>query len=189
MRTQYYAAMSLDGFLATVDDSLDWLFPLADPQTTSYPEFIRHVGALAMGSATYEWLLGNLPPGPAGAPPSWPYPQPTWVFTRRTLPRAPGADIRFVQGDVRPVHAQMQEVAGDRNGWIVGGGELAGQFHDAGLLDEWIVQVGSVVLGRGKPWFPRTVVSPPLRLMSVHQFGPGMAELRYERPLTDGRRS
>jgi hypothetical protein len=52
-----------------------------------------------------------------------------------------------------------------------------------------IVQVGSVVLGRGKPWFPRTVVSPPLRLMSVRQFGPGMAELRYERPLTDGQRS
>jgi len=76
----------------------------------------------------------------------------------------------------------MQEAAGGRNLWIVGGGDLAGQFHDAGLLDEWIVQVGSVVLGQGKPWFPRTVVSPPLRLMSVRQFGPGLAELRYERP-------
>jgi hypothetical protein len=96
MRTQYYAAMSLDGYLATVDDSLDWLFPLADPQTTSYPEFIRNVGALAMGSATYDWLLRNLATIPDGTPSSWPYMQPTWVFSRRTLPRAPGADIRFV---------------------------------------------------------------------------------------------
>lgn len=180
MRTQYYAAMSLDGYLATVDDSLDWLFPLADPRNTSYPEFIQHVGALAMGSATYEWLLRNLPPIADGAPTSWPYAQPTWVFSRRTLPRAPGADIRFVQGDVRPVHAHMRQAAGDKNIWIVGGGDLAGQFHDAGLLDEWIVQVGSVVLGKGKPWFPRTQVSPPLRLISVRQFGPGLAELRYE---------
>ena len=41
MRTQYYTAASLDGFIATVDDSLAWLFPLGDINATSYPQFIR----------------------------------------------------------------------------------------------------------------------------------------------------
>ena len=54
MKTQYYTAASLDGFIATADDSLEWLFPLGNLQATSYPAFIRDVGALAMGSATYE---------------------------------------------------------------------------------------------------------------------------------------
>jgi hypothetical protein len=47
MRTQYYTAASLDGFIATVDDSLEWLFPLGDVIETSYPEFIKGIGALA----------------------------------------------------------------------------------------------------------------------------------------------
>jgi dihydrofolate reductase len=73
----------------------------------------------------------------------------------------------------------MRAAAGGRNIWIVGGGDLAGQFHDAGLLDEVIVQVGSVTLGKGKPLFPRRLTSPPLELMSVRQVGTGFAELRY----------
>ena len=56
MRTQYYTAASLDGFIATADDSLEWLFPLGDINETSYPQFIQDVGALAMGSATYGWM-------------------------------------------------------------------------------------------------------------------------------------
>lgn len=54
MKTQYFAAASLDGFIATEDDSLDWLFPLGDLDDSSYPAFIAEVGALAMGAATYE---------------------------------------------------------------------------------------------------------------------------------------
>ena len=85
----------------------------------------------------------------------------------------------MVRGDVRPVHAEMRNAAGSKNIWIVGGGDLAGQFYDAGLLDEIIVQVGSVTLGRGKQLFPRRVTSPPLRLVSARQMGSGFAELRY----------
>jgi len=58
-KTQYYTATSLDGFIATEDDSLEWLFTLGDVNDTSYPAFIEQVGALAMGSATYEWMLRN----------------------------------------------------------------------------------------------------------------------------------
>lgn len=180
MKTQYYTAASLDGFIATADDSLEWLFPLGDPEDTSYPGFIRDVGALAMGSATYEWLLRHVVGPEANPPQPWPYDQPAWVFSSRTLPIVPGADIRFVRGDVRPVHKEMVEAAGGRNVWIVGGGELAGQFYDHGLLDELIVQVGSVTLGAGKPLFPRAITDPPLRLTSVSAVGTTFAELRYE---------
>lgn len=180
MKTQYYTAASLDGFIATEDDSLDWLFPLGDVNETGYPQFIAEVGALAMGSATYEWMLRHAVKVEEDSDSKWPYAQPTWIFSSRDLPHVAGANIHFVRGDVRPVYEAMRAAAGGRNLWVVGGGDLAGQFHDAGLLDEIIVQVGSVTLGRGKPLFPRRLTSPPLRLVAARQIGSGFAELRYE---------
>ncbi len=181
-KTQYYTAASLDGFIATPDDSLDWLFPLGDVAETSYPAFIRDVGALAMGSATYEWMFRHVVGPDAPRPQPWPYEQPAWVFSSRTLDPVPGADVRFVRGDVRPVHSEMLAAAGGKNLWIVGGGDLAGQFYDQGLLDELFVQVGSVTLGAGKPLLPRAIVDPPLRLRAVSAVGTGFAELHYEVP-------
>lgn len=180
MKTQFYTATSLDGFIATEDDSLEWLFPLGSLEESSYPEFISEVGALAMGSSTYEWMVRNAEEVTAETGSPWPYIQPSWIFSSRELPVIAGADIRFVNGDVRDAHAEMREAAGDKNIWIVGGGDLAGQFYDADLLDELIVQIGSATLGKGKPLFPRRVLSPVLRLTSVRQMGAGMAELRYE---------
>lgn len=186
MKTVYYTATSLDGFIATEDDSLEWLFPLGDINDTGYPDFIEGVGALVMGASTYTWMLQHAAQveEEVGAP--WPYRQPTWVFTHRRLPVIENADIRFVQGDVAAVHAEMKQAAAGKNLWIVGGGDLAGQFHDAGLLDEAILQVASVTLGQGKPLFPRRAASPPWTLISVRQVGPGFAELRYQLP---GRRA
>lgn len=185
MKTQYYTASSLDGFIAGPNDSLDWLFTLGDVNETSYPEFIKDVGALAMGSSTYEWMLRHAINN-AEKPEPWPYTQPTWVFSSRTLPGVPGTDIRFVKGDVRPVHAAMVEAAAGKNVWLVGGGDLVGQFHDHGLLDEIFVQFGSVTLGAGKPLLPRRITNPPLRLVSVRAVGTGFAELHYEVPHSGG---
>ena len=133
-------------------------------------------------STTYEWILKHHCGPDAERPQPWPYQQPAWVFTSRTLPELRGADVRFVRGDVRPVHAEMVAAAGGRNVWVVGGGELAGQFYDHGLLDELIVQIASVTLGGGAPLLPRAITTPPLRLVSVTAFGSGLAELRYEVP-------
>lgn len=180
MKTQYYTATSLDGFIATEDNSIEWLFPLGDLNASSYPAFIAEVGALAMGSTTYEWMLRNKEQVIAEVGSEWPYTQPAWIFTSRGLPGIEGADIRFVKGDVRRVHEAMKAAAGDKNIWVVGGGDLAGQFYDAGLLDELILQVGSVTLGKGKPLFPRTVLSPVLNLTAVRQMGASMVEMRYE---------
>lgn len=178
-KTQYYAATSLDGFIATTDHSLDWLMQFGSLEGTSYDGFIREVGALAMGASTYEWLLRELvKPGTAEAQP-WPYTQPAWVFTSRTLPVVDGADVRFVRGDVAPVHEDMLAAANGRNLWIVGGGELAGQFLDQGLLDELIVQVMPVTLGSGLPWMPRQIVTPALKLLSATPYKGIFVEMRY----------
>lgn len=178
-KTQFYGAASLDGFLSTNDDSIDWLLQFGDV-TSSYAEFIAQVGALAMGAATYEWLLRHhVKPDSADGQP-WPYAQPTWVFTHRPRVRVPGADLRFVSGDVRPVHAAMRAAAGGKNIWLVGGGELVGQFWDHHLLDELIVQITPVTLGSGKPLLPRAIHTPPLKLVSVQALGQTFAELRYE---------
>ena len=92
----------------------------------------------------------------------------------------PGADLRFVSGDVAPVHAQMVEAAAGRNVWVVGGGDLVGQFADVGLLDDLILGVGSVFLGAGAPLLPRRITPPRLRLVSATAHGEDFATLRYE---------
>lgn len=130
MKTQYYTATSLDGFIATEKDSLDWLFPLGDLNDSSYPEFISDVGALAMGSSTYEWIVHNAEKVASEAGSAWPYTQPAWIFSSRKLPIIEGANIRFVNGDVRHAHAEMRAAAGPKNIWIVGGGDLAVFYSD-----------------------------------------------------------
>lgn len=178
MKTQYYTASSLDGYIADPQNSLDWLLQFG--MTDDYPDFIREVGALAMGSTTYEWILADLARSEDESVAGWPYEQPTWVFTTRELPAVPGADLRFVRGDVRPVYDAMGAAAAGKNIWIVGGGELAGQFYDQGLLDELIVTVAPVTLGGGAPLLPRAITSPPLRLLDVSAQGDAFAQLRYE---------
>ena len=180
MKTQYYTASSVDGFIADAHHSLDWLFQFGEGPGGDYQQFIAAVGAVAMGSSTYEWLLANEISRDPERPKPWPYAQPAWVFTSRALRRVPGADIRFVSGDVRPVHAAMVDAAKGKNIWVVGGGDLAGQFHDHGLLDEIIIYFASVTLGGGAPLLPRRIVSPPLRLVGVQSHGTAFAQLTYQ---------
>jgi dihydrofolate reductase len=123
MKTLYYTASSLDGFIADPKNSLDWLFQF-------------------------------------------------------------GANIRFVSGDVQLVHQEMVAAAGEKNIWLVGGGELVGQFYDLGLLDEIIVSIASVTLGGGAPLLPREIATPPLRLLSVKAYGEAFVQLHYEVPHT-----
>jgi dihydrofolate reductase len=179
-KTQYYTASSLDGFIADENHSLDWLFQFGEEPPGDYNTFIAAIGALAMGSSTYEWLLRNHVFPPDGEQRDWPYEQPTWVFSTREQRNVPGANIHFVQGDVAVVHREMRAQAGDRNIWIIGGGDLVGQFYDKRLLDEIIVDIASVTLGRGAPLLPRAVRTPPLKLRSVEQFKSHFARLTYD---------
>jgi len=148
MRTVYYTATTLDGFIADDEDSLAWLFVQDQDEKGpyNYEEFRAGLGAGCMGSTTYEWILEH-------EKGEWSYTLPMWVFTHRDLP--PNEGVTFVRGDVRDVHAQMTEAADGKDIWVVGGGDLAGQFADAGLLDEVITYIAPVTLGSGRPILPR----------------------------------
>jgi dihydrofolate reductase len=178
MATRYYTATTIDGFIADADNSLDWLFEVADSDDRFAP-FFAGIGAFAMGATTYEWVLEHQKL--LDQPQTW-HEQygdtPAWIFTHRDLPRIPGANLTFVSGDVRPVHAAMTEAAGGRDIWLVGGGELVGAFADAGLLDEIILGVAPVSLGAGAPVLPRRLTSSRLALTAVEQVGP-FAYLTY----------
>ncbi|KAA1379750.1 dihydrofolate reductase family protein [Aeromicrobium fastidiosum] len=182
MATIYNTATSLDGFLATTDHSLQWLFdvPGADDEEPGIADFLAGVGALAMGRSTYEWVVEH--ESLLERPDTWTAwygDRPTWVFTTRDLPVVEGADIRFTRAPVVDVHAEMVAAAGDRDVWLMGGGDLVGQFADAGLLDRVTVTIAPVTLGAGAPLLPRDIRSDRLALRSVERRGP-FAELTYD---------
>ncbi|GAA3515906.1 dihydrofolate reductase family protein [Aeromicrobium panaciterrae] len=181
MATIYYTATTLDGFLATTDNSLAWLFevPGAEEAESSIPDFMAGVGPMAMGSTTYEWVVEH--ESLLETPEKWTEwygDRPTWVFTHRDLPVVEGADIRFTRAPVSEVHAEMVDAAGDKDIWLMGGGDLVGQFADAGLLDKIIATIAPVTLGAGAPLLPRDIRSDRLTLESVTQSGQ-FAELVY----------
>ncbi|WP_431792514.1 dihydrofolate reductase family protein [Microbacterium paraoxydans] len=150
MATHYFTASSLDGFIATAEHSLDWLLSqdidLEGPM--AYPAFEKSIGALVMGASTFEWVMRH-------EEGRWTYTQPTWVLSHRDLAVPAGADVRVTSADIRDVHSAMLDSAGGKDLWVVGGGDLAGQFADAGLLDEVWVQYAPVTLGSGAPLLPR----------------------------------
>jgi dihydrofolate reductase len=172
-RVVFYTASTLNGFIADEHNSLDWLFAVdRPPPPGNYERFLASVGVLVQGSTTYEWVLAfeHL----LEEPEKWRTlygDRPTFVFTTRDLPVPEGADVRLVAGDVRPVFEQIREAAGGRDIWIVGGGDLAGQFLAAGLLDELEVALAPVTLTGGAPLLPLRVESDRLTLRSVEQQG------------------
>lgn len=167
-------------YIADEHNSLDWLFAADQPseQDDGWEQFLAGVGAMACGATTYEWVVEheNLQENPQRWNEIYPG-RPTWVFTHRDLPVLQGTDIRFVRGGVAAVHAEMAAAAGDRNVWIIGGGDLVGQFDDEGLLDEIILGVAPVTLGAGAPVLPRRI-EQRLRLEEASASG-GFALLRY----------
>lgn len=162
MATIYCTATSLDGFIADDEESLSWLFTTpghdGDPEgrygdgdSLDFDQFIPTVGAVVCGANSYAWVHRELTRD--GQDFAWPYEQPSWVVTHQDLDLPEG--VQRFSGDVRELHTQLLEAVDGKDIWIVGGGDLAGQFADAGLLDTvWIHQT-PVVLGEGKPLLPR----------------------------------
>lgn len=169
-KTQYYTATSIDGFIADQNNSLDWLFEVESKSGSQFTSFFASVGAFAMGATTYEWVLQheNVLENPQRWH-EWYSEMPCWVFTHRELPPVPTGNIKFVSGDVRPVHEEMVKAANGRNVWLVGGGDLVGAFDDAGLLDEIVLGVAPVMLGSGAPLLPRRMTSKKLRLANAER--------------------
>jgi dihydrofolate reductase len=173
--TKYYTATSIDGFIADQNNSLSWLFEVPGDDVgheERFDRFFSDVGAMAMGATTFEWVVDH--EQLLEHPEKWHgfyADTPCWVFSHRELPTFSGADLRFVQGDVTPVHRAMTEAASDKAIWIVGGGELVGQFADAGLLDEIHLNIAPVTLGAGAPLLPRRLLASTMTLVNLEQHG------------------
>lgn len=170
--TKYYVASSIDGFIADVHDRIEWLEQFGFEEFDEhYQAFLSGIGALVMGATTYEFVL---------AQGTWPYAEiPTWVVTHRALPTIEGASITFFAGDVEQLDAEVREAADDRDVWLVGGGALAAQFADRGLIDELHVTYVPVLVGSGKPLLPVAEATRPLVLSSSKTFPSGSVEHVY----------
>lgn len=170
---QCYIAASLDGYIADPDGGVEWLerFQGGDDDY-GYEEFFEQLGAIVVGASTYEQIpdLGG-----------WPYGDvPAWVFTHRDLPEWHGADVTFTSGAPASVVAHIKRAV-EGNVWLVGGADLLAQFLAARLLDELILFVVPVLLGKGIPLF-RDTGATDLELVSARARGGGLAELRYRLP-------
>lgn len=174
------AATTANGWIADAQNSLAWLFavPGADePDPSLLPQ---SAAVMVEGSTTYEWVLAES--DILAHPERWRQfhgDRPTFVFTTRRLPVPEGADIRFIRGPVATALAEIREAAGEGDVWLVGGGELVGQFFDAGALDEVALTIAPVFLDGGAPLLPRRIESDRLRLVSSTANGQ-FARLIYE---------
>jgi dihydrofolate reductase len=183
---RYYCAATLDGYIAESDDTLDWLLKYeghyegadSDAEQGGYESFYEGIGALVSGSITYEWVLEHTDGGA-----TWPYAgKPCWVLSSRDLPvpKHEDADVRIVGGQVAQLIDEMLDSAGERDLWIVGGGNVASQFADHDLLDRLEVTIVPVVLGQGKPLFDRRLPGGPMQLIAARTTSSGMVGLTYE---------
>jgi dihydrofolate reductase len=171
VRVQYFTACTLDGFIADENNSLDWLFEAPhSEEDTFWDEWFPGVGGLVMGATTYEWYVARYGLGAE----QWREfygDRPGWIFSHRELPLIPGGGLKLVEGDVRPVHAEAAGACGGKDLWLVGGGELVGQFYDADLLDEVIIGFTPVTLGKGAPVLPRRIMSTNLAIRDSKLIG------------------
>ncbi|MFP7833567.1 dihydrofolate reductase family protein [Marisediminicola sp. LYQ134] len=177
-RILYDTATTMNGYIADDTNSLSWLFAVSSDSADGLVPGDATV--LVMGSTTYEWVLdeGDILANPA----KWKEfhgDRPTFVFTTRHLPRPEGADVRFVRGPVIDVVPALRAAADDGDIWVVGGGDLAGQFADSDALDGIALSVAPVVLDGGAALLPRRIESDRLRLVSAAAHGQ-FARLVYE---------
>lgn len=165
-------ATSLNGWIADEGNSLDWLFAVEGGEQPAEGLVPSTASVLVEGSTTYQWVLAA--EDILAHPERWRNfhgDRTTFVFTTRELPKPEGADIRFVSGSVAELLPEIRRAAGGGDIWVVGGGELAGQFLDADALDEIALSVAPVALTGGAALLPRRLEADRLRLESATQVG------------------
>ena len=174
MRIAYYVAMSLDGRIAGPEHDLSFLQTLAQgPGGYGYDEFIAEIDGLVVGASSWDFMKDY----------AWTYGErPVWVLTHRDeIQAVEGADMHVFSGDVGELIAEL-EGAGLEHVWLIGGGNVVGQFLAADRLDELIVTVAPTFLGRGPALADGEFPLRRFRLVRVDRAeGEDGVQLRYER--------
>lgn len=165
-----YIATSLDGKIARDDHGLDWL-PEEHEDDYGYNALMNATDVLLMGYTTYDVCIG------LG---DWPYKgKTTYVFTSDAAKPATN-DVILTTEDPVAFTKRLKEQAG-QDIWLVGGGEINRLLHDAGLIDEYIIAIIPVVLGKGIELFPNIKREQALQLSKHKVYDSGLA-LMYYRP-------
>lgn len=146
-----YISISLDGYIAEINGGLEWLENFPNPKETDYgyQEFYEKVDTLIMGGKTYRHILDMCD--------KWPYPEKnTYIISHQPI-----------ESNKRGIHYLgenwLEEIKfiKDQKGqdiWLVGGGEIASEMLNAGLIDTMIITEFPVLLGNGIPLY-----NPPFK--------------------------
>ncbi len=158
MRVIWRTAMSMDGRIATADESLAFLDSIADQDAavSGFPEFMRSIDAIILGAGTLRWLLRGGHGWPHGDVATW------LVSHDATLEEQVGHTeklFRRAAGALEPMLEAM-EGAGYERVWLAGGGDLAGQLLALDRIDEVDVTIAPVALGAGPGLFGAAVLPP-----------------------------
>ncbi|PRO64371.1 dihydrofolate reductase family protein [Alkalicoccus urumqiensis] len=165
-----FIAVSLDGYIASEEDSLEWLFRQEQGGDTGYEAFYETIGTVVMGRRTYEWIKQEMTEG-------FPYAdKPCWVLSR-TIQHIPDAEVSR-QSPADLVNELKQSA--EKPIWIVGGGEVIRELLEADLIDRFQIAIAPVLIGRGVRLFPEGGYEHDLVLEGTRQFDE-FVELTYRR--------
>jgi len=169
-RFRLYMAISLDGFIASLDGSVHWLEPY-DPYEVGFGEFLASAGAIVMGRKSYDQMLTFGP---------WPYAgKRTIVMTRRPL--APATPDTMASAEaVTAIAAQLAAETTGGDIWIFGGSEVARAFLAAGRLDTIELSVVPILIGKGIALFGAGTLPSGLRLTRLREYPKGLVCLDYD---------
>jgi dihydrofolate reductase len=177
----YGGAVSLDGFLAGVDGSIDWLHFSKDVQQVM-TDFWKDVDTILMGRKTYEVAVAQKPrsakkPARARSTKRKEPAMRTYVFSR-TLKSTDDPGVELVAADAADFVRDLKQRPGKRI-CLMGGGELAQSLLAAGLVDEIGLNIHPILLGSGIPTFRDPGHRLKLTLAACRQIEGGCIVLNY----------
>ncbi len=161
--------MSLDGFVADRNDSVDRLYPDLEAlrNTEALQESIRTTGAVVMGRRAYA--MGD----PDSYADNYEYQVPIFVLTHAVPEKLPKQSERltftFVTDGIESAIRHAKAAAGDQNVTVVGGASTVQQCLTAGLADELHIDIMPLLLGDGLRLFEH-LGSEPIELEITRVF-------------------
>jgi dihydrofolate reductase len=178
----YSMSVSLDGYVARPDGSLDWVL-IDDTLHSAFNEEARSNDVFLYGRRMYELMAGYWPTAdsePGATPVEVEFAQiwkdtPKVVFSR-SLERV-DFNSRLVRGDAVEEVTRLKAQPGFEMG--VGGPTTAAPLIRAGLVDEYRLALHPVVLGAGIPFFPDGNPRRELRLLDERRLASGVVLVRY----------
>lgn len=162
--------LTLDGYIARPDSSVDFLFM---PRDYSMASLFNRIDTVIMGRKTYE---SEKPWAQALAA------KPSIYVMSHSLPPGRREGVIFTGESAADLTTRLRKQEG-KDLWLMGGGELARDFLRAGLIDEIHLGIIPVLLGEGIPAFPAGFPQQDFTLLENKAYSQGLLGLKYERRL------